>query len=352
MNTRSPSTLAALLAAGFLVACGGDDDDMETVDAALPDALSLDAAVRPSQLAYVANADSSDVTVIDTLASTTTTLDCSTLGATCSEARNPAVSPDGTLVAIPFRHSDNVILLDVDRGELVAEITDISFDEPYAAAFSKDGGQLWVVNKKGGDSSVGAVSIIDVASRTVTAVVDDAALVSPEGITLTADNAYVANRGAGDVVVLSIATHEVVTTVSVGGQPRFTTATADGAFVYASTDGSSVVKIATSDHSIAATVMVAGSSRNMAITPDGSTLYVGLLSGSIAAVDVESDTSTDIPVAGAVSLYGVAILHDGSLGLATDESNDMVYAFDPADGTVLPDTTFATGSTPRGIAAY
>lgn len=315
---------------------------------------SEDATAKPSQYVFVSNADSHNVTIIDALSPKATSIDCSTLvNVTCSEPRNLAVNHAGTLVAVPFRHSDNVLMLNIASQSFTDVISDVSFDEPYAVAFSSDDTEVWVANKKGGGSTVGSISIINVASKKVIATVEDAAFSSPEGILISGNNAYVANRGNGTMTMVNVSTRKVGKTITIGGSPRFAVATPNGNYVYVSTDASELAKVRTSDGVVEKMIAVS-SSRNLAMNPDGKTVYVAHMSSSIATVDVATNAIGEIPLTNSSNVYGVAIMSDGSLGFATSEGSNAVHVFDVKQKSEITGGGFypvTVGSTPRAIAA-
>ncbi|MBI4849380.1 MAG: hypothetical protein HY808_12540 [Nitrospirae bacterium] len=300
---------------------------------------------------FVSNADSDDVSVINpaTLA-VVATLDCSSLGEVyCNEPRNLAASHDGTKVYVPFRHSDNVIVIDPVTLEVMDEISSVDFDEPYAVAFTDDDAEAWVVNKQGGGSYTGSVTIINTVTKSVVTTINDECFSSPEGIAIANGKAYVANRGSGNVCIVDVASRTVNTTITVGGEPRFAVATPDEALVYISTGN----KINTSTDTYTA-IGVGG--RNLAVSPDGSKVYFGSQGSTINVIKVSDDTVSSITFPTAYSIYGVAVLSDGSRGFATDEDRNVVYVFDPATGTVITDgggspLEISVGSTPRAIVA-
>jgi YVTN family beta-propeller protein len=293
---------------------------------------------------FVSNADSS-FSVINPVTFDVLTFDCSSLGnINCVEPRNIAAAHNGYDLFIPFRHSNNVIRADATLPGFTSEVADNSFDEPYAAAFTGDNSEVWVVNKDG-DS----ISIIDTSTDEVVDTISPFCLDSPEGIAIANGKAYVANRGPGSVCVIDVASRSVVTTLPTGGEPLFAVATPDEQFVYVSTNSSNpgIVKIRTSVDNLMTAIPVGG--RNLAVSPDGSKVYVGTQGSSIGVIDVATDTSTSINVPGAYSIYAVAIDSLTGLGFATDEDRDVVYVFRPDNNMLL--TSIPVGSTPRAIAS-
>jgi YVTN family beta-propeller protein len=166
---------------------------------------------RPSPevpgLVYVSNADSDSVSVIDPATLTViATLSAADISVSGNEPRNLAASPDRTVVCVPFRFSGNVLVVDPFVHEFTTVVTDASFDEPYAVAFTAGGGEAWVVNKQGGGSSTGSITVVDTGTHAVITTIADVHFSSPEGIAIAAGKAYIANRGNGTVSVVSVAT--------------------------------------------------------------------------------------------------------------------------------------------------
>ncbi len=303
-------------------------------------------------LIFVSNVDSDDISVIDAVTMEVTTLNATALSFGLNEPRNLAADGSGAVVYIPGRFSNNIVVLDASAPALEQEIAGTDFDEPYAVAFSAT--EAWVVNKKGGGSSVGSVTVINISSREVVTTIDDSSFSSPEGIAIANGKAYVANRGNGAVSIVSISTRSVLDTLMPGGEPRYAVATSGGEFVFISNSSGTITKIRTSDDAVVGTVGVYGS-RNLALSPDGSKLYAGTQSNSIAIVNTGTSDITTLTVPGAFSIYGVAIARSGDRGFATDESRDVVYVFDAAMDTLLTAAgnpiELSVGSTPRALAA-
>lgn len=299
--------------------------------------------------AVATNANSNDLTLIDWTTNSASRLACSE-ETSCREPRNPAFNVAGTLVAVPFRHSNSVMLVDTATRAFVGTLADPSLDEPYALAFTVSGDELWVANK-----SSSTVTIFDVSSRMFVASIADDTIDSPEHIAFVGDEAYVVNRGDGTVSVFDRTTRSRLAHITVGEEPRYIVAHPSSAFAYVSDGRNNVVKINTLDHSVVTSIALPGNPRNMAISPDGSKLYVAVQNDSLQVVDTAADTVSSIVFTSesGLSLYGVGVLGDGSVGFVTDESADVVRVFDLATSTVLTTAPypFMAGNTPRGIAA-
>ena len=177
------------------------------------------------------------------------------------------------------------------------------------------------------------VSVIDVATNTVTATVDVGN--TPQSVAITPDGtkAYVTNRLDNNVSVIDIATNTVTATVNVGDRPISVAITPDGTkpyvirsavdadiliFVIAKTpdgtkayvsntanDNVSVIDIAT--NTVTATVTVGNFPSEVAITPDGTKSYVGnLFDDNVSVIDIATNTVDATVTVGRVPI-GVAI---------------------------------------------
>lgn len=353
----SDSKLLIMFLGGLVLGNGVGD---VIVTATTPDGLvgTADVTVVPALprslgVVVVANTDGDDVNFLRVAAGTNTQYDCTALSTFCNNPRNLRVNAAGTFAAVPFRHSDKVGIFDLNSPGFVQVITDASFDEPYALAFTSDGSELWAASKKGGDSSVGTVSIVNMASRTVVAVMNDTDFVSPEGFNILGDRAFVANRQGGTLTILSVSGRSVLQDVSVSGEPRDVVVTPGGKFAYVTSDRGTVTKVRVSD-GMTTVISISGSSRNLAISPDGSKVFVATQNNRISVIDVGTDAVREIIFAGAFTTYGVAILRDGSSGFVTDVPRDLVYRFNPNAEVEIIDGNFPAdvGSSPRGITAH
>jgi len=304
---------------------------------------------------FVSNADGDNISVID--ASTNheaLTIDASSMGFNIYEPRNSAISHDGKLLYVPCRHSDNVLVINVESPQLLANVTDTSFDEPYAVAFTGDDSEAWVVNKQGGGSWTGNISIINTATQSVEASIEDGNLSSPEGIAIANGKAYVANRGDGSVTIYDVNTRTFVKNISTGGEPRYALASPDQSRVYVTNAGGLAV-INTSTDNVETTLNIWG--RNLGISPDGKKLFIGTQWNNILIVSITNYQVDTLNIPNAWSIYDVAISSKGDLGYATDEDRDVVYVFNPQTNTLINNDTSGTplkipvGATPRGIVA-
>ena len=150
-----------------------------------------------------------------------------------------AISPDGKLLAVSGELSARVLLFDATqplKPKLIAEIP--VEHQPFDPAFTPDGRTIVLGNK-----AANAVTLIDVASRKVSAVVKGAGIAQPHGVVISPDSrfAYITNNnlkgtgehamhnmvggsqgtpaqpaGPGTVVVIDLAAKKIAKVIEVG----------------------------------------------------------------------------------------------------------------------------------------
>ncbi|TVP78132.1 MAG: YncE family protein [Gemmatimonadales bacterium] len=89
-------------------------------------------------------------------------------------AFDPVFSPDGSRIWVPVRHTDEVVVVDTESGEILQRISGDGIDAPHQVLFSPDGSTAFISNNNknphamhgpveddGGD---GAVVVVDVES--------------------------------------------------------------------------------------------------------------------------------------------------------------------------------------------
>lgn len=304
--------------------------------------------VVPKFRVFVSNIETGNVSAIDPLTFEIKTLNCT--GTSCTNPRNLAANHDSSLsVYVPFSSSDNVFDVDADNPllDFTNEIPhpDPDSSEPYAAAFTCNGMEAWVVDR--GDPSIendGSISIINTSTKDIENIYPTC-LSNPVGIAIANGKAYIANTSSNTVCVIDTATRTEVQEITMAGTPRHVVATPDGSYVYVSTD-LVIQKIITSNDT--SPHKIGGGAWNLGVSPDGSRVYAGLGSDTIKFIDVNPDPNVPdsaglITVGGSVSgsksIYGVTVTSDGSLIFATDQNNNVVYAFGPeatTSGSVNP----------------
>jgi YVTN family beta-propeller protein len=147
-----------------------------------------------------------------------------------------AVSPDSRVLAVSGELSHKVLVFDITQ-PMSPRLTD-EIDvgpQPFDPIFTRDGRSLYLGNK-----AANTVTVIDMSTRTVAAVIAGPGLAQPHGIAISRDGrfVYVSNNnlsqthdmaadhaapaapataaGNGTVVVIDTATREIVSVIEVG----------------------------------------------------------------------------------------------------------------------------------------
>ncbi|WP_081077670.1 YncE family protein [Burkholderia stagnalis] len=159
------------------------------------------------QHAYVANARSNTISVIDE--------STNVIATTIAVGAGPvsiAILPDGTRVYVANSISNNLSVIDTTSNTVVATIP-VGLG-PVSIAFTPGGGRAYVANAR-----AQSVSVIDTGTLKVIATVQvgnqpNKVAVSPDGTSV-----YVTNGADNSVSVIATATNTVKTTVGVGKIP-------------------------------------------------------------------------------------------------------------------------------------
>ena len=318
----------------------------------------LGSAQSFGQNAYIANALSDDVSVIDTKTNTA-------IGAPIPVGNLPwgvAVSPNGTRVYVTNINSGTVSVIDTRTNTAVATFP--AGHNPYGVAVSPDGARLYVANDNSaastitvinaetgatiaaiptgngnGNSTAGvtvspdgkkvyavnlstgedAVSVIDAATNAVVATISTPgkwnayqAAFLPDGTKAYLSQTQVSSTAAPVLTVIDVATSTVVDTIVLGNPGGTLVDATDGVVV--SPDGKrvyvvndllasgqsfiysqvSVIDTAT-DAIVAAIPINANASAGISITPDGTKLYViNTFANSVTVVDTRTNATTAV----------------------------------------------------------
>lgn len=302
----------------LISSCNGARNGQYTVTWHPP---SCAAKQPPGQFAYVPNADSGTMSVVD-LSTNTTRATIPIVPAGLEQAGSAtyvAITPNGGFAYATYGPSNGTAVLNTGTNLLTASVpTGIDSDGLF---ISPDGATVYVVS-----NSLQGVAFIDTMTNKVTRVVP---------------------LEAGTYQGLDIASAP------------------DGTFMYLVEEDtvSGLVKISTEDYMRAAVLTIdLGIYDAFAVTPDGSQIYAGVL-GGIAVVDTTTFMQTDtIPMG---EPFAIAFTPDGHTAYATlpdgpDPNNPDCGPDTPCPGVVAVIDTSATprlittisnaGDNPGGIA--
>jgi YVTN family beta-propeller protein len=258
--------------------------------------------------------------------------------------------------AAPFAYisnsgSNTVSVIDVATITVTATVTVGSF--PVGVAVTPDGSRVYVNN------DIGTVSVIDTATNTVIGSPIPVGT-DPHGIAITPDGsrAYVTNLADGNVSVISTATNTVIDTVTVGGVgslPQGVAVSPDGFRVYVANYGdNSVSVISTVTNTVTGTVAVGFRPFGVAVSPDGSKLYVaaygsGITNGNVAIVNTTNNAVIGSPITVGIGPDGIAVTTNGARVYVANFLSNTVSVIDTTTHTVIG-SPIAVGINPVGIA--
>ena len=267
---------------------------------------SCTAKQPPGQLAYVTNADSGTMSVVDlSTNSTKLTMPIAPLGqAEVASLTFVAITPNGGFTWATYEHSSSAAVVNTSTNLLTASVP--SGLDANGIAISPDGALAYVVS-----NSLGGIVLVDTKTNKPTRVVGQQELQS-------------FLQGAA------------------------TATTQDGTFLYVvAEDSSGLAKINTIDYSVDfVTTYDLGLYDAFAVSPDASFIYVGTLTG-IARIDTQTNILTDNIELG--EPFAIAFTADGGRAYATLADTSVVAVIDTATKTVV-DTIPGVGDSPGGIA--
>jgi YVTN family beta-propeller protein len=349
-------TVGAVLA--LTTACGRDRPDLggraDTAEA------GANTATAQSELAYVTNEDSQELTVIDTR--TDSVIATFPVG---TRPRGVRVSQDGKTVFIalsgspkcpPTMPDEECAKLGADKSKDGIAVVDAQTrkvtrvlpggSDPEAFDISRDGNTLFVSNE-----DAGTASIVDIASGKVRSTVPVGT--EPEGVRLQPDGEVVWVTGETDnnLTLLDTKSGKVITQIKVGKRPRDLAFAPDGkrAYVTAEVDGT-VWVLDVPSRKVLKVIPLPKDSKPMGVvvSPDGARVYVANgRGGTVSLIDAASNTiKATVPVG--QRPWGIAMTSDGrKLYTANGPSNDVsvIDAGGPAVTKKIP-----AGKIPWGVA--
>ncbi len=299
-----------------------------------------------------------------------------------------AITPDNKFAYVANNNnysiadSDTVSVLNLTNNTLVTTITNAAFNEPYTVTINAAGTKAYITN-----SNAMTVSVIDIATNTVTNTIGG--FDGPSGLVISSDGntAYVNNYGGpgglgsgnGKTVRRVDLTTEAIVgaAITVGLAPAGVAILPDGARVYTINyvDGNpgtgTMSIIRTSDNTVVGTITGFSGPFGIAITPDGKFAYVANFGSNnftpigttLSVVNLTTNTIT-ATIDLAIQPAGIAITPDGLYAYASNYNTlymdpvtftnltagqGTVNIIDIATNTVIP-PTIEVGESPANIA--
>ncbi len=153
----------------------------------------------------------------------------------------------------------------------------------------------------------------------------------PHGIAVSPDGstAAVANSGSNTVSLVNLSTRTVSSTVNVGQSPEAVAFSPDGLTAYAVNRAAGTVsKINTQTGSVTSTVNVGSSPQNIAVAPDGRAYITNYGSNSISVINGAQVTTINL----AGQPYDIVVSPDGGLGYVSYPDLDSIDIISLPDG--------------------
>jgi YVTN family beta-propeller protein len=300
-------------------------------------------------VAYVANAQSNNVSVIDT--------QTNQVVATIPVGQTPVgvvFSPDGTRAYITNNGSNtggSISVIDTATSTVVATVpvggsTDFS-------AITPDGKKLYVPS--GRDN---AVFVVDLSVNAVTEPPIPLGF-APVSMVVAPDNtrAFVLGAFGNTIGVIDLATDTLLAPINLSPAnfigPAIMAISPDGKRLYVpgGVNFTTTVIDTTTNSEIARVVIVfaAGGQRSVAVSPDSSRVYANIAPSSVFMLDAITNTIEAGPIQVGSVPFGMAITPDGSFLYVANEGDGTVSVVDTNTNTVVgPPIT--VGPSPVGIA--
>ena len=216
---------------------------------------------------------------------------------------------------------------------------------PEGVGVSLDGTRVYIANRLSAD-----VSVINTASNTVVATV--AVGTSPLGVAVTPDGTrvYVANNLGNNVSVIDAASNAVTSTIAVGTGPQGVVVSPNGANVYVANNTSNTVSVInTTTNTVTTTIGVGTSPKGIAVTPGGSRVYVANNGGANDVSVIDTGSNTVIATITLTDPYGVAVTPDGARVYVTNAGRDRVSVISTATHAVVATVLITSSADPEGI---
>ncbi|WP_170064480.1 FG-GAP-like repeat-containing protein, partial [Polaribacter glomeratus] len=287
---------------------------------------------KDAAYAYIANFQSNDVSVINTLSDVViTTIPVGTLPS------NVAANPNGSAVYVVNKQSNNISVISTATNTVTATI---ALTNPTSSTVSPDGSTLYVCY------NINKVAIISTATNLVTRTITLPSSGYAQGIITSPDGSklYIANTSDFKVVVYETINYNLLANIPCQVSPAHLSITPDGSTVYVTNAQSkSVSVINTATNTVITTIGVGGLyPGSNCMSPDGKTLYVANSQGNFVSV-INTATNRVTKNISVASPYGLSLTPDGAKLYVNNRGNGVVVINTKTEAVV---GTITVGSLP------
>ncbi len=276
--------------------------------------------------AYVTNRVSGSISMVNTATNTVIT---TTILDSLVPVQGVVASPDGKRVYVA-NGSTGIKVLDAAKLTVVDTIPvnagGGAHVNPQGLAVSPDGRLLYVSDNNDG----GAVTVLEIATKSVIASLSFGAGATPMGIAPSPDgtHAYIAFSGLNEIEVFDPFGNIVIGTLLVGSNPVGVVVTPNGQKIYVSNELDNTVSVYDTTTSQITTKPVGTAPEGIAISPDGTRVYVANSgSNSVSVMSASSDQVIDTINnlgSGPIVPIGIAISPDGKRAYVTNSASNTV----------------------------
>ena len=251
--------------------------------------------------------------------------------------------PDPTLVYVSAESSGEIVVVDPDRGSVVARIA--VGKRPRGLVVSPDGRFLYVAlsgSPRGGphvdesklppaDRAADGIGVVDLTERKLLRTLPSGQ--DPESFDVSRDGKtlYVSNEETAELSVLDLVSGKITHQVPVGKEPEGVTLRPDGKVVYVTSEQDSIVTgIDTVTFAVVGQVVTGQRPRAICFTKDGRTGFVSNeLDGTVTVF-----APRDRQVLGVIKIEGKGPVGARPMGLAMSPDDEWLFVSTGRGGAV------------------
>lgn len=252
-----------------------------------------------------------------------------------------AFSNSSLVKAYITNFADNsVSVLDVATKTVTATV--YGFNGPWGVAVKQDGTRVYISNYNGGTVSViNTETDSKITDISIGGLYPKGMAISPDGLKL-----YVISQNY--LKIINTSTNTVASTVNLGISPSAITASPDGLKLYlTSGTGNNVSVFETASNNITAIINVGMQPSAITISPDGSRVYVANYGDStLSVIDTATNNVIGSPAVD-IQPNGITVSPNGALVYVTDAYFGNVSVIETTNNTVT--SNIPVGQSPSGI---